>query len=127
MAVTLIHKCFSSFLCLLPMDSLCAKHLVLLETKAPTPFNSGIPISMSCRSVRQQSRSFARLASIAETQPQLHLALLSLSATFPLLTGQLLLFRSTNGNKATKTRRSSEVCIEAIAHIFLCSICSRIY
>src|SRR5436190_20807388 len=62
-----------------------------------------------------------------ETQLQLQPALLRLSATFSLLTRQVLLFRSTNGNKGTKTRRSSEVCIEAIAHIFPWSICSRIY
>jgi hypothetical protein len=44
-----------------------------------------------------------------------------------LLTRQLLLLRSTNGTRGTKTRRSSEVYIEAIAHIFPCSICFRIY
>jgi hypothetical protein len=54
-----------------------------------------------CRDVRQQSRSFAGLESIAETQPQLQPALLRLSAMdfpVPFHTARFCLFFASHSN-----------------------------
>ncbi|PYJ32472.1 MAG: hypothetical protein DME88_10975 [Verrucomicrobia bacterium] len=67
--------------------------------------------------MRLQSRSFARWNQSLRRSAD-SIGLTEIVSDYSLLTRQLLLFRSTNGNKGTKTRRNSEVYIEAIAHIF---------
>ncbi len=49
------------------------------------------------------------------------------SATFCITHRTVAFVSLDKRQKGTKTRRSSEVYIQAIAHIFPCSICSRIY
>jgi hypothetical protein len=86
MAITLIDKCFSSFLCLFPTDSFGAKHLVLLETKAPTPFqqrNTDFDVVLVCAAAIQIVRPWE---STVETQRQLQPALLRLSTDDVILT-----------------------------------------